>query len=144
MEQLYDEAEQASERFNAAQEAQQQLQHETGTLQQQVAVAQDELNQLRGDLATVAGAEYRGGGMAQTVQLMLATDPEGTWPRPAPSTRPPSGRARRCARWWPVSGDSTSAAPKPPPSSPSWNRPAAPSPRASSRSSSGWPRRSGC
>ncbi|WP_395296502.1 NlpC/P60 family protein [Kitasatospora hibisci] len=77
VEQLYDEAEQASERFNAAQEAQQQLQHEAGTLQQQVAVAQDELNQLRGDLATVAGAEYRGGGLAQTVQLMLATDPEG-------------------------------------------------------------------
>ncbi|MCG6493203.1 NlpC/P60 family protein [Kitasatospora sp. A2-31] len=77
VEQLYDEAEQACERFNAAQEAQQQLQHETGALQQQVAVAQDELNQLRGDLATVAGAEYRGGGMAQTVQLMLATDPEG-------------------------------------------------------------------
>ncbi|MFB6888457.1 NlpC/P60 family protein [Kitasatospora sp. NPDC056327] len=77
VEQLYDEAEQASERFNAAQEAQQRLQQETGTLQQQIAVAQDELNRLRGDLATVAGAEYRAGGMAQTVQLMLATDPEG-------------------------------------------------------------------
>ncbi|MER5352998.1 NlpC/P60 family protein [Kitasatospora sp. NPDC002551] len=77
VEQLYDEAEQASERFNAAQEAQQRLQRETGTLQQQVALAQDELNRLRGDLATVAGAEYRGGGMAQTVQLMLSTDPEG-------------------------------------------------------------------
>ncbi|MFE6746086.1 NlpC/P60 family protein [Kitasatospora purpeofusca] len=77
VEQLYDEAEQASERFNAAQEAQQRLQHETGTLQQQIALSQDELNRLRGDLATVAGAEYRGGGMAQTVQLMLSTDPEG-------------------------------------------------------------------
>ncbi|MDY0816280.1 NlpC/P60 family protein [Kitasatospora purpeofusca] len=77
VEQLYDEAEQASERFNAAQEAQQRLQHETGTLQQQIALSQDELNQLRGNLATVAGAEYRGGGMAQTVQLMLSTDPEG-------------------------------------------------------------------
>ncbi|KJY39122.1 C40 family peptidase [Streptomyces sp. NRRL S-495] len=77
VERLYDEAEQASERFNAAQEAQQRLQHETGTLQQQIALSQDELNQLRGDLATVAGAEYRGGGMAQTVQLMLSTDPEG-------------------------------------------------------------------
>ncbi|MFF7589672.1 NlpC/P60 family protein [Kitasatospora purpeofusca] len=77
VEQLYDEAEQASERFNAAQESQQRLQHETGTLQQQIALSQDELNRLRGDLATVAGAEYRGGGMAQTVQLMLSTDPEG-------------------------------------------------------------------
>ncbi|GAA1409857.1 C40 family peptidase [Kitasatospora putterlickiae] len=77
VEQLYDEAEQASERFNAAQEAQQRLQHETGTLQEQIAVSQDELNRLRGDLATVAGAEYRGGGMTRTVQLMLATDPAG-------------------------------------------------------------------
>ncbi|WP_380284782.1 NlpC/P60 family protein [Kitasatospora purpeofusca] len=77
VEQLYDEAEQASERFNAAQEAQQRLQSETGTLQQQIALAQDELNRLRGDLATVAGAEYRGGGMTRTVQLMLSTNPEG-------------------------------------------------------------------
>ncbi|MFB7613912.1 NlpC/P60 family protein [Kitasatospora sp. NPDC056181] len=77
VEQLYDEAEQASERYNAALDAQQRLQHQTGDLQQQVAVAQDELNQLRGDLATVAGAEYRGGGMAQTAQLMLSADPEG-------------------------------------------------------------------
>ncbi|MFG3049733.1 NlpC/P60 family protein [Kitasatospora sp. NPDC048239] len=77
VEQLYEEAEQASEKVNAAQDVQQRLQGETGALQQQIAVAQDELNQLRGDLATVAGAEYRGGGMAQTVQLMLSTNPEG-------------------------------------------------------------------
>ncbi|MEU6232856.1 NlpC/P60 family protein [Kitasatospora sp. NPDC047058] len=77
VEQLYDEAEQASEQYNAALDAQQRLQHETGALQQQVAVAQDELNQLRGDLATVAGAEYRSGGLARTAQLMLSSDPEG-------------------------------------------------------------------
>ncbi|MFJ2190425.1 NlpC/P60 family protein [Kitasatospora sp. NPDC087861] len=77
VEQLYDEAEQASEKYNAAQDAQQRLQGETAILQGEVAAAQDQLNQLRGDLATVAGAEYRGGGMAQTVQLMLSTDPEG-------------------------------------------------------------------
>ncbi|MER7753405.1 NlpC/P60 family protein [Kitasatospora sp. NPDC097643] len=77
VEQLYDEAEQASERYNAAQDAQQRLQVETTVLQGEIAVAQDQLNQLRGDLATVAGAEYRAGGMAQTVQLMLASDPEG-------------------------------------------------------------------
>ncbi|MFD7908158.1 NlpC/P60 family protein [Kitasatospora sp. NPDC059747] len=77
VEQLYNEAEQASEKYNAAQEAQQRLQGETTVLQGEIAAAQDQLNQLRGDLATVAGAEYRSGGMAQTVQLMLATDPEG-------------------------------------------------------------------
>ncbi|MFF0409989.1 NlpC/P60 family protein [Kitasatospora sp. NPDC004745] len=77
VEQLYDEAEQASERYNAALEAQQRLQGETTVLQGEIAVGQEQLNQLRGDLASVAGAEYRGGGLAQTVQLMLSTDPEG-------------------------------------------------------------------
>ncbi|MFF4378949.1 NlpC/P60 family protein [Kitasatospora sp. NPDC001547] len=76
VEQLYDEAEQASERFNAAQEAQRRLQGETTAVQGEIAVAQDQLNELRGDLATVAGAEYRGGGMSQTAQLMLSPDPE--------------------------------------------------------------------
>lgn len=66
VEQLYDEAEQASEKYNAAQDAQQRLQGETAILQGEVAAAQDQLNQLRGDLATVAGAEYRG----------------AVWPRP--------------------------------------------------------------
>ncbi|MET8626908.1 NlpC/P60 family protein [Kitasatospora sp. NPDC004669] len=76
VEQLYDEAEQASEKYNAAQEAQKRLQGETATLQGEVAAAQDQLNQLRGDLATVAGAEYRGGGMTQAAQLVLSSDPE--------------------------------------------------------------------
>ncbi|MFJ6380337.1 NlpC/P60 family protein [Kitasatospora sp. NPDC092039] len=76
VEQLYDEAEQASERFNAAQEAQRRLQGEATVVQGEIAVAQDQLNDLRGDLATVAGAEYRGGGMSQTAQLMLSPDPE--------------------------------------------------------------------
>ncbi|MFH9348477.1 NlpC/P60 family protein [Kitasatospora sp. NPDC017646] len=75
VEQLYDEAEQASEKYNAAQEAQKRLLAETANLQGEVAAAQEQFNQLRGDLATVAGAQYRGGGMTQTVQLMLATDP---------------------------------------------------------------------
>ncbi|MFF2145290.1 NlpC/P60 family protein [Kitasatospora sp. NPDC058190] len=75
VEKLYDEAERASEKCNAAQEAQKRLQSETTLLQGEVAAGQDQLNQLRGDLATVAGAEYRGGGMTQTAQLMLSSDP---------------------------------------------------------------------
>lgn len=77
VEQLYDEAEQASEKYNAAQEAQKRLQGETTVLQGEIATAQEQLNDLRGDLAAVAGAEYRGGGMARTAQLMLSSDPEG-------------------------------------------------------------------
>ena len=74
---LYDEAEQASEKYNAAQEHQRRLQAETSSLQEQVALAQNEVNQLRGELATVAGAQYRAGGIGPTAQLMLAADPEG-------------------------------------------------------------------
>ncbi len=74
---LYDEAEQASEKYNAAQEYQRRLQSETNSLQEQVAVAQSEVNQLRGELATIAGAQYRAGGIGETAQLMLASDPAG-------------------------------------------------------------------
>ncbi|MET9611198.1 C40 family peptidase [Kitasatospora indigofera] len=77
VDQIYDEAEQASEKYNAALEYQRRLQSETGALQQQVAAGQDELNRLHGELATVAGAQYRAGGIAPTAQLMLASDPEG-------------------------------------------------------------------
>ncbi|WP_327069555.1 C40 family peptidase [Kitasatospora sp. NBC_01302] len=77
VDQLYAEAEQASEKSNAAEEAAKRLQAEAGTLQQEVARGQDTLNRMRLDLATVAGAEYRAGGMDPTVQLMLSSDPAG-------------------------------------------------------------------
>ncbi len=75
VDQLYDEAEQASEKVNAAQEYQKRLQDETGALQSQVAAGQEELNRLRTDLGAVAAAEYRAGGIDPTVQLMLSSDP---------------------------------------------------------------------
>ncbi|AUG76794.1 hypothetical protein CFP65_1926 [Kitasatospora sp. MMS16-BH015] len=77
VDQLYDEAEQASEKFNAAQEAQQRLQAETNRLLDEVATGQDGLNRLRGELGAVAAAEYRSGGLDPTVQLMLSSDPAG-------------------------------------------------------------------
>ncbi|MEU9126757.1 NlpC/P60 family protein [Kitasatospora sp. NPDC048540] len=73
---LYDEAEQASQRFEAAQEYQQRLQSETSALQDQVATGQEDLNRLRQDLAALAGAEYRAGGMDPGVRLMLDSDPD--------------------------------------------------------------------
>ncbi|MDH6575103.1 C40 family peptidase [Kitasatospora sp. MAP5-34] len=75
VDQLYDEAEQASEKFNAAQEYQKRLEGETGALQSQVAAGQEELNRLRTDLGAVAAAEYRAGGIDPMVQLMLDSDP---------------------------------------------------------------------
>ncbi|MCX4749557.1 NlpC/P60 family protein [Kitasatospora sp. NBC_01287] len=77
VDQLYAEAEQASEKSNAAEEDAKRLQTETSSLQDQVAQGQDTLNRMRSDLATVAAAEYRSGGMDPTVQLMLSSDPAG-------------------------------------------------------------------
>ncbi|GAB2708312.1 C40 family peptidase [Kitasatospora kifunensis] len=77
VDQLYAEAEQASEKSNAAEEAAKRLEAEAGTLQQQVAQAQETLNRMRSNLATVAAAEYRSGGLDPTVQLMLSSDPAG-------------------------------------------------------------------
>ncbi|BFV59737.1 C40 family peptidase [Kitasatospora sp. CMC57] len=75
VDQLYEEAEQASEKFNAALEQQRRLQSDTGSLQAQVAVGQDELNRLRSGLGSVAAAQYRAGGIDPAVQLMLDSDP---------------------------------------------------------------------
>ncbi|MEV4555889.1 NlpC/P60 family protein [Kitasatospora sp. NPDC049285] len=77
VDQLYDEAEQASEKFNAAQEQQRKLQAEAASLQDQVAAGQDELNRLTGNLAAVAAAQYRAQGVDPTLRLMLDRDPAG-------------------------------------------------------------------
>ncbi|KJK59593.1 C40 family peptidase [Saccharothrix sp. ST-888] len=77
VDQLYEEAERASERFNAAEEYQKRLQDEADGLQGQVAVAQEELNRLRTDLGAVAAAQYRAGGIDPAVALMLDSDPDG-------------------------------------------------------------------
>ncbi|MDH6115874.1 cell wall-associated NlpC family hydrolase [Kitasatospora sp. GAS204A] len=77
VDQLYTEAEQASEKSNAAEEDAKRLQAETSALQAQVAQGQDTLNRMRSVLATVAAAEYRSGGMDPAVQLMLSSDPAG-------------------------------------------------------------------
>ncbi|RKE18699.1 NlpC/P60 family protein [Streptomyces sp. TLI_171] len=77
VDQLYEEAEQASEKYNAAQEQQKRLQGEAGSLQNQVAAGQDELNRMRGDLAAVAAAQYRAQGLDPSVRLMLDNDPAG-------------------------------------------------------------------
>ncbi|RAJ43598.1 cell wall-associated NlpC family hydrolase [Kitasatospora sp. SolWspMP-SS2h] len=77
VDQLYEEAERASEQCNAALEQQRRLQAEAGALQDQVAAGQEELNRMRGDLGAVAAAEYRSQGIDPAVRLMLDQDPAG-------------------------------------------------------------------
>ncbi|MEV8534616.1 NlpC/P60 family protein [Streptomyces sp. NPDC051211] len=73
---LYEEAEQATEKFNGAKEQQDKLEKAIGQLQDQVARGQGELNELRNALGSMASAQYRTGGIDPSLALFLSADPE--------------------------------------------------------------------
>ncbi|UNO42538.1 C40 family peptidase [Streptomyces sp. MST-110588] len=73
---LYEQAEQATEKYNAAKENQEKLQKEVDGLQDKVARGQGELNQLRKSLGEVASGQYRSGSIDPSVQLFLSGDPD--------------------------------------------------------------------
>ncbi|GAA2653203.1 MULTISPECIES: C40 family peptidase [Streptomyces] len=73
---LFEEAEQATERFNEAGEKADRLRIEVNRAQDAVARGQERVNTMRGVLGTFAGAQYRGGGIDPAVGLMLAENPD--------------------------------------------------------------------
>ncbi|MEU9299566.1 NlpC/P60 family protein [Streptomyces sp. NPDC048269] len=73
---LYEEAEQATEKFNGAKERQEKLEKEIGQLQDQVARGQGDLNELRSTLGSMASAQYRNGGIDPSLALLLSEDPD--------------------------------------------------------------------
>ncbi|MER6447743.1 hypothetical protein DEJ51_08925 [Streptomyces venezuelae] len=73
---LYEEAEQATEKFNGAKERQDKLEKEIAQLQDQVARGQGDLNELRRTLGSMASAQYRGGGIDPSLALLLSEDPD--------------------------------------------------------------------
>jgi cell wall-associated NlpC family hydrolase len=73
---LRHEAEVATEEFNAAEEREEELQAEVEELQDAAARGQEELNDLRASLGSVAAAQYRNGGLDPSVQLFLSADPD--------------------------------------------------------------------
>lgn len=73
---LYEEAERATNQYDGAKEKQEKLQKEIGLIQDKVAREQDELNELRTGLGTMASAQYRSGGIDPSVQLLLSADPD--------------------------------------------------------------------
>ncbi|MFD7666729.1 NlpC/P60 family protein [Streptomyces sp. NPDC059788] len=73
---LYEQAEQATEKYNGAKEDQEKLQKEVDGLQDKVARGQGELNQLRKGLGAVASGQYRSGSIDPSVQLFLSGDPD--------------------------------------------------------------------
>ncbi|MER7497443.1 NlpC/P60 family protein [Streptomyces pharetrae] len=73
---LYEQAEQATEKYNGAKEKQEKLQKEISTLQDNVARGQEEVNELREGLGSMASAQYRSGGIDPSLQLFLSADPD--------------------------------------------------------------------
>ncbi|WP_330296030.1 C40 family peptidase [Streptomyces sp. NBC_00503] len=76
VDQLFEEAEQATERFNQAGEKAGRLRTEVDRVQDAVARGQDRINTMRGVLGAYAGAQYRAGGIDPSVELMLSDDPD--------------------------------------------------------------------
>ncbi|WP_203186047.1 C40 family peptidase [Streptomyces pratensis] len=73
---LYEEATQATEKYNGAKEKSDGLQKQVTNLQEATARKQAELNELRGNLGAAAAAQYRSGGLDPSVQLFLSADPD--------------------------------------------------------------------
>ncbi|MYW66189.1 hypothetical protein GTY65_19340 [Streptomyces sp. SID8379] len=73
---LYEEAGKATDLYNGAKEKQKKLEKEIGDLQDKVAREQDELNELRTGIGTMASEQYRSGGIDSSVQLFLSSDPD--------------------------------------------------------------------
>ncbi|MEU2146046.1 MULTISPECIES: C40 family peptidase [Streptomyces albovinaceus subgroup] len=73
---LYEEATQATEKYNGAKESADKLQEEADNLQEAVARKQSALNELRQQLGSVATAQYRSGGLDPSLQLLLSADPD--------------------------------------------------------------------
>ncbi|MEU8589916.1 NlpC/P60 family protein [Streptomyces sp. NPDC048664] len=72
---LYQEAEQATEAYNQAGERAGSLRRRIGLAQDRIARQQSRVNALRDTLGTLAGAQYRSGGIASTLALLLSDDP---------------------------------------------------------------------
>ncbi|MFJ8075865.1 NlpC/P60 family protein [Streptomyces sp. NPDC096176] len=73
---LHQEAEQATEKYNKAGEHVEQLNDQVLHAQDRVARSQERINRMREALGSVAGAQYRSGGMDPALALLLSKDPD--------------------------------------------------------------------
>lgn len=74
---LHEEAERATERFNEAGERAEHLKDQVAHARDRVARSQERINRMREALGSVAGAQYRSGGMDPALALLLSQDPDG-------------------------------------------------------------------
>lgn len=73
---LYTEAEKATEAYNAADERADRLRGQVNDAQDRVARQQERVNSLRDALGSLAGAQYRTGGLDPSLALLFSADPD--------------------------------------------------------------------
>ncbi|UUU21416.1 C40 family peptidase [Streptomyces sp. DSM 40750] len=73
---LYEEAEQATEAYNKADERAGELRDQVGTAQDSMARQQERINAMREPLGSLAGAQYRSGGVDPAITLLFSDDPD--------------------------------------------------------------------
>ncbi|GAA0470043.1 NlpC/P60 family protein [Streptomyces sp. NPDC046215] len=74
---LYEEAEQATEKYNAADERADGLRKKVERATDRVARGQERVNRMRRSLGMIATAQYRTGAVDPAIQLLLSSDPDG-------------------------------------------------------------------
>jgi cell wall-associated NlpC family hydrolase len=72
---LYEEAEKATQAYDKADETAATLRREVGQAQDGIARRQQRINTMRDALGSLAGAQYRSGGIDPTVALLFSDDP---------------------------------------------------------------------
>ncbi|MEU6592076.1 NlpC/P60 family protein [Streptomyces sp. NPDC046881] len=73
---LYEEAEKATQAFDKADEQAGRLRRRVRDAQDHIARQQERVNELREQLGSLAGAQYRSGGIDPAVALLFAADPD--------------------------------------------------------------------
>ncbi|MFF4538558.1 NlpC/P60 family protein [Streptomyces aureus] len=73
---LYTQAEKATEAYNEAGERGDALRREIGTAQDAIARQQDRVNTMRDALGSLAGAQYRSGGLDPSLALLFSAHPD--------------------------------------------------------------------
>ncbi|AZM45603.1 hypothetical protein DMB38_06950 [Streptomyces sp. WAC 06738] len=74
---LYAQAERATEKYNAAKERTEELRRKAALLQDRAARDLARINRMRTELGSLAGAQYRSGGIDPKLTLILSESPEG-------------------------------------------------------------------
>ncbi|WP_422070553.1 NlpC/P60 family protein [Streptomyces orinoci] len=95
---LYEEAERATEKFNAADERATALRRKVEEAADRVARGQERVNRMRNALGMFAAAQYRSGAVDPVIGLLLSSDPDGYLDRAAALDRVSGRQAEQLRR----------------------------------------------